>query len=195
MVSPEPPRKDWLVRWLRKNMPKREELAESRWIRPFGQRVLHSEFWRFTRRSVPRGVGIGLLVGIFLMIPGLQIVGAALLSVPLRANIPVAAVMTFLSNPATTPFILFASLQVGIALGFHADLASFNQLRTSGASVGQWFAWLFSDAAPALVSGLFIIAAVSGLVGYLVSIWVWRWWTARKWRHRVRERARGDLGS
>ena len=52
---------------------------ESRWIRPFGQRVLHSEFWRFTRRSVPRGVAIGLFVGIFFLIPGVQIIGAALL--------------------------------------------------------------------------------------------------------------------
>lgn len=184
MVSPGPGRKDWLARWLAKNMPKREELAESRWIRPFGQRVLHSEFWRFTRRSVPRGVGIGLLVGIFLMIPGLQIVGAALLSVPFRANIPIAAAMTFLSNPATTPFILFASLQIGIALGFHADLAAFHQLRTSGASIADWLSWLFSDAAPALVSGLFIIAAGAGIVGYFVSIGVWRWWTARKWQRR-----------
>ncbi|HLL59055.1 MAG TPA: DUF2062 domain-containing protein, partial [Allosphingosinicella sp.] len=83
-------------RWVAKNSPKREELAESRWIKPFGARVLRSELWRFTRRSVPRGVGVGLLVGIFLMIPGLQIIGAALLSVPFRANIPVAATMTFL---------------------------------------------------------------------------------------------------
>src|SRR5215212_4672423 len=106
-------RQDRIAAWFARNMPKREELAESRWIKPFGQRVLHSEFWRFTRRSVPRGVGIGLLVGIFLMIPGLQIVGAALLALPCRANVPIAIAMTFLSNPATTPFILYLSLVVG----------------------------------------------------------------------------------
>ena len=60
-----------LGRWLARHMPSREQLARSRWVKPFGQRILHSEFWRFTRRSVPRGVGIGILVGIFLMIPGL----------------------------------------------------------------------------------------------------------------------------
>jgi len=36
----------------------------------------------------------GLFIGIFLMVPGLQIVGAALLAMPLRANIPIAAAMT-----------------------------------------------------------------------------------------------------
>jgi uncharacterized protein (DUF2062 family) len=180
----------WLARWVARNMPRREQLAESRWIKPFGKRVLHSEFWRFTRRSVPRGVGIGLLVGIFLLIPGLQIVGSALLCVPLRGNIPVAALMTFLSNPATTPFILLASLEVGSVLGFRTDIASFYALRDSGAGVGEWLAWMFSDAAPALVTGLFLIASVAGLLGYFLSILVWRWWQARKWRRRARRASR-----
>ena len=174
----------WFGRWARRNMPRREELAESRWIKPIGKRALQSEFWRFTRRSVPRGVAVGLLVGIFLLIPGLQIVGAALLAVPLRANIPVAALMTFLSNPATTPFILLASLEVGSTLGFRTDIASFYALSESGAGVGEWTRWLFSDAAPALVTGLFIIASLAALIGYFLSIWIWRWWQGRKWRQR-----------
>jgi uncharacterized protein (DUF2062 family) len=163
-------------------MPRREDLAESRWIRPFGQRVLHSEFWRFTRRSVPRGVAIGLLVGIFVMIPGLQIVGSALLCIPFRGNIPVAALMTFLSNPFTTPFILTASYFVGNSLGFGGDTG----VPGRQATISEWFAWLFSDAALATVSGLFIIAAASALIGYFLSILIWRWWTARKWRRRTR---------
>jgi uncharacterized protein len=175
-----------LFRWAARNMPKREELARSRWMKPFGQRVLHSEFWRFTRRSVPRGVAIGLLVGIFVMIPGLQIVGSALMCIPVRGNIPIAALMTFLSNPFTTPFILLASLEIGSKLGFRTDIASFYTLRDSGAGLGAWAKWLFSDAAPALVSGLFIIGLGTALVGYLLSILVWRWWTARKWRRRTR---------
>ena len=174
-----------ISKWVARNAPKREELARSRWIRPFGTRVLQSEFWRFTRRSVPRGVAAGLFVGVFLLIPGVQIVGSALLSIPFRANIPVAAAMTFLTNPATTPFLLFAALEVGSFLGFRTDIASFYLLRDSGASVGEWIAWMFSDAAPALVSGLFIIGLAAAAIGYLLSVFVWRWWTARKWRRRT----------
>ena len=162
-------------------MPTREGLAENRWIRPFGQRVLHSEFWRFTRRSVPRGVAIGLLVGIFIMVPGLQIIGSALLCIPFRGNIPVAALMTFLSNPFTTPFILTASYFVGSSLG----LGGHTGVPGREATIREWFTWLFSDAALATVSGLFIIASLSAVVGYLASILVWRWWTARKWRRRT----------
>ena len=175
-----------ITRWMAKNAPKREDLAQSRWMRPFGQRVLHSEFWRFTRRSVPRGVATGLFVGVFFLIPGVQIVGAALLSIPSRANIPVAAAMTFLTNPATTPFLILGSLEIGSFLGFRTDLASFHALTESGASMREWFSWLFSDAAPALVTGLFIIASAAALLSYFGTILFWRWWTARKWRRRGR---------
>jgi uncharacterized protein (DUF2062 family) len=179
-------------RWVARNSPTREQLAESRWMRPFAHHVLKSELWRFTRRSVPRGVAIGLLVGIFLMIPGVQIIGAAFASMPFRANIPIAAAMTFLSNPATTPFILASSIMIGNRLGFHADLAAFGDLYRRGAGFGDWCAWLFSDAAPALVTGLFVIAAVSALVGYFVSLVMWRWWQGRKWRRRAWRYAAAD---
>lgn len=177
---------DRIGRWVARNSPTREQLAQSRWMRPFAGRVLRSDLWRFTRRSVPRGVAVGLIIGIFLMIPGLQIIGAALMSVPFRANIPVAAAMTFLSNPATTPFILVASIFVGNTLGFHADTTAFNALYQRRAGAGEWFAWLASDAAPAMISGLVVIAFVAAAIGYFVSLFFWRWWQARKWKRRGR---------
>ena len=170
-------------RWIAKHAPKREELAESRWLRPFGTRVLQSDLWRFTRRSVPRGVAVGLWIGIFALVPGIQIVGSALLSIPFRANIPIAAAMTFLTNPFTTPFLLGASWFVGNSLG----LGGHRGVPGREASLGEWMAWLFSDAALATVSGLFIIASVTAALSYFLSIWVWRWWQGRKWRRRGRK--------
>ena len=172
-------------RLLHKNTPSREQVLASPWLKPFGQRIAHSELWRFTRRSVPRAVFAGLFIGIFLMVPGLQIVGAALLAMPLRANIPVAAAMTFLSNPATTPFILAASIFLGNKLGFHADLTTFYGLYESGAGLREWSYWLLSDAAPALLIGLFIISVVAALVGYVVSAIIWRWWIGHKRRAKM----------
>ena len=184
MADPEEGAADKVGRWIAKNSPTREQLAESRWVRPFGSRVLRSELWRFTRRSVPRGVAVGLLVGIFLMIPGLQIIGATLVSLPFRANVAIDGAMTFLSNPATTPFFLVAAISVGNRIGFHADLASFEALRLGGASVGRWTAWLLSDAAPAMVSGLVVIGLALAFAGYWVSLVAWRWWIGHKWAQR-----------
>lgn len=184
-------------RWVRRNSPTREQLLESRWLKPFAHRISHSELWRFTRRSVPRGVALGLLVGIFLLIPGVQIIGVAMLALPCRANIPIGAAMTFLSNPATTPFILASSVWVGNrAFGLHADLSTFTTLLDSGASVGAWTAWFFSSAAPALLAGLFIISVVSAAVGYVVSSVVWNFWVRQKWRLRsIRMAARRGDGA
>jgi uncharacterized protein (DUF2062 family) len=173
-----------------RNMPSREQMAQSRWIKPFGQRILQSEYWRFTRRSVPRGVAMGLFVGVFFLIPGVQMIGAALFCLPVRGNIPIAAGMTFLTNPFTTPFLILASIPVGNLFGFHADAASMMDMYARSAPWSEWLAWLGSAAAPAMVSGLFIIALASGAIGYLVSTLFWRWWTGRKWKKRaVRARA------
>ena len=181
-----------LRRLFHRHAPSRDEMLESRWLKPFGTRIRRSELWRLTRRSVPRGVAIGLFVGIFLLIPGLQIVGAALVCIPLRGNVPIAAGMTFLSNPATTPFILLASINVGNSLGYRADLTTFEALMSTHASLGRWLSWLLSDAAPSALTGLTIIAAVVAFAGYWVSLVGWRWWISRKWRQRG---YRSELGA
>jgi uncharacterized protein (DUF2062 family) len=167
--------------WAKGAVPTHESLAQNRFVRPLAERP---HLWRYTRRSVPRGVAVGLLVGIFVMIPGLQIVGAALMCVPFRGNIPLAAGATFLSNPATTPFILVAALWVGSFLGLNADFATFQALVASGAGLGEWSTWLVSSAAPALLLGLLAIAVVSAIVGYAASVLIWRWWIARRLRMR-----------
>lgn len=174
-----------IVRWFNANAPRREALENSRILKPVAHRILAPELWRFTRRSVPRGVALGLLVGIFLLIPGVQIAGAAFFALPFRANIPVAAAMTFLSNPATTPFILWASVWLGnLALGRTADPSGFMALVDGHATLAQWAAWLFSEAAPALLFGLAVISIVAAAVGYILSVWLWRLHLVRKWKAR-----------
>lgn len=176
-----------VARWIRAQAPSRESLERHRFIAPVAHRVLAPELWRFTRRSVPRGVALGLLVGIFLMIPGIQIAGAAVLALPFRANIPVAAAMTFLSNPATTPFILWASVYVGnVMLGRTADLSSMMALIHEHAGIYQWCVWLVSEAAPALLFGLAFISLGVAAIGYFLADWMWRAHLFRKWKARAR---------
>lgn len=171
--------------WIKAQAPTREGWEGNRFLKPFAKRIFVPALWRFTRRSVPRGVALGLLVGIFLMIPGLQIVGAALLALPFRANIPIAASMTFLSMPATTPFILLGSVYIGNAtLGLHADMSRLTSLVENNAPLAEWANWLFSEAAPAMLLGLAIIAVAAAVIGYVLSVFLWRWWLVRKWAAR-----------
>lgn len=174
--------KSWLADLIRRNMPTREQLAGNRWTRGLARR---QELWRFTRRSVPRGVAIGLLVGIFALIPGIQMVGAALMCVPGRGNIPIAVAMTFLSNPATTPLILLASVGIGNFLGFRADTATVSAMMDRGATLGEWAGWFFSDAAPALLVGLAVLSVVAAALGYVIAGMIWRPIVARRRKRRL----------
>jgi uncharacterized protein (DUF2062 family) len=179
-----------VVRAFREAMPSRESLEQNRFIKPVAHRVLAPELWRFTRRSVPRGVALGLLVGIFLLIPGLQIAGAALLALPFRANVPLAAAMTFLSNPATTPLILAASYYLGsLMLGRSGDMSQVMALINHHAGISEWMRWLLSETAPALIFGLAIVSIVSAVIGYVLAAWLWRGRLWRRWQHRAHVRA------
>jgi uncharacterized protein (DUF2062 family) len=174
--------------WWRSNAPTRESIERIRWLRPFAHRVLEPSLWRFTRRSVPRGVALGIIVGIFLMIPGIQIGGAALLALPCRANVPIAVAMTFLSNPVTTPFILYLSIVVGNRFMGAADVATMGRMIDRGAALSEWGNWIASAAAPSLILGLFVITAISAAIGYLLASFGWRIWIGRKWSQRARDR-------
>ena len=92
-----------MAAWSRRNLPTRESMERSRLLRPVAHRVLAPALWRFTRRSVPRGVALGMVTGI--LFPVAQIPLSALLALPFRANVPTAALTTFITNPFTTPAI------------------------------------------------------------------------------------------
>lgn len=167
-----------LSAWLHRQMPTHEQLEANRLTAPFARR---RELFRFTRRSVPRGVAVGLFIGIFALIPGVQIAGAALMCVPFRGNIPLAAAMTFLSNPVTTLLIILpVAVAIGNSFGYHADIETVNAMVRSGAGLAQWRDWVVSDTAPAVIIGLFIESLVAAVPGYFVAGWVWRHWIGRK---------------
>lgn len=167
-----------MQRWVDKNVPTREAIEANRWLRPVANRLLHSSLWRFTRRSVPRGVALGMVTGI--MVPMGQIPASAVLALPLRANIPAAAATTFFTNPLTTPPLwIFAYWLGSKMLGERANPAALETAKEQG-----WFDWLFHDAGPALLLGLSTVTVILAVIGYFATQLGWRWWIARKWKKR-----------
>ncbi len=167
-----------LIEWGRSQVPTRERLERNRFVAPLAAKP---ELWRFTRRTVPRGVAIGLFVGIFLMVPGLQVVGAALLCLPFRANIPIAAITTFVSLPPTVLFVFLpAAAEIGNRFGYHADLATVTGFIARGATPAEWLAWGESDAAPAIGLGLILLALAAAVLGHVIASRVWRWRVMRR---------------
>ena len=161
-------------------MPTREELAESKYLAPIAHRFLSPELWRFTRRSVPRGVALGLFAGF--IIPLGQVFLAAFLALPARANVPLAALTTFVTNPLTLPFWLIAANRVGksvLSIESPVSQATSDLASNTGVLAG-WF-----EVAGITAVGFVVLSVVSAAVGYLVASAVWRLVVGRKRRRRL----------
>lgn len=170
--------------WVDRNLPTRESFESNRWLKPVAHRILHSSLWRMTRRSVPRGVALGMFTGI--LIPMGQIPASALLALPLRANVPAAALTTFFTNPFTTPLLLILYYKVGgWTLGLGGAPAA---VASSAGADGGWLHWLAADVGLPTAVGMAICAVLGGIVGYAVTALAWRLWIGRKWRKRSAER-------
>jgi uncharacterized protein len=154
--------------WARDHLPTRESLASNRWTRPFAKYLLRPSLWRFTRRSVPRAVAVGLLIAP--IIPVAHTGVAALLAVPVRANIVIAAATTWLINPITMPAFYYGAFQVGSML-LSADPVG---------ALGK---------AGATALGTLVMAVVWSALGYLLSSLAWRLRIAQKWRARRKKQA------
>lgn len=175
--------KTWLADKLKAYFPKREEMARNRYLAPIAHRFLSPELWRFTRRSVPRGVALGLFAAF--IVPIGQIFLAAFLALPVRANMPLAAAVTFVTNPFTLPFWLVIANRVG-NFTLAVDAAT-TGVATEGMATGQ-FAWLaeFWQLAGVTAFGFVVLAVVSAAIGYLVASGTWRVMVARRRTKRLR---------
>lgn len=173
---------------IRQALPTRESIAANRWTRPFAHHLLRPDLWHLNRRSVPRAVAVGLLIAP--IIPVAHTLVAALAAVPTRANLVIAAAVTWLINPFTIPPFYYAAYLVGSAL-LHLD-AMAPMPQAAHHATGQathWAAWLLAKSGP-LALGTLVMAIVIASIGYLVAAFGWRWAIGRKWRARSARRGR-----
>lgn len=168
-----------VVAWLKAKVPDRDQLERNRFIRPFAHRVLRSDLWRFNRRSVPRGVALGLFMAI--LIPFAHSFVAALTAVFVRANVPVAIVTTFTSNPITWVIIYPAAYEIGRFL-LHIDAMTGIQPISGTMQTTQTDHLLqqLTGAGLDTALGLFVLASVLATLGYFIAGLVWRGLVMRK---------------
>lgn len=180
--------KTWLADWIRLRMPSREEMARNKYLAPIAHRFLTPELWRFTRRSVPRGVALGIFAGF--IIPVGQIFLAAFLALPARANVPLAAIVTFITNPFTFPVWAVMANRLG------AFILKIDSATTGGAaqlelesSRWAWLIEMFQGAGVTVlvtIFGFVVLAIVGSALGYVLSSFVWRFMVARRRARRLR---------
>jgi len=170
------------MKWLRNHIPTRENIHRYRLLRPFAPHLSRPALWRMTPRSVPRGVALGLFVGV--IIPVMHTAIAAILAIPLRANVAITAALTLLVNPLTYAPIYYGCYLVG-SWELHHDSSVIDPHAAEQVSgeLGRIMFWLHHASGP-IALGVLTVAAATSAIGYVASSVVWRWWLGSKWRQR-----------
>ena len=180
---PPPPKTTWLAR-LRGLLPSREALLANRWLRWLSPWLAHPRLWHWSRRGVAMGVALGVFFG--LLIPLAQIPVTAAAAIVLRANLPVAAASTLITNPVTFAPIYYAAYELGSWITGETDHPAspppLHQHDDDSRSIWQRIA----DLGKPLLIGLAVMAVLTGLTTYLLIDLVWRWHIRNRWRERRR---------
>jgi uncharacterized protein (DUF2062 family) len=176
--------------WLRRHLPTRDTIDSYRLLRPFAAQLRRPDLWHLNHRSVPRGVALGLGIGI--LIPFMHVVIAALLAIPVRANVWLAGSLPLLVNPLTIPPLYYAAYRVGKWELRHEALGPDPAVAQHASSeLGQLLFWVHHASGP-IALGILTLAASAALGGYVLSAVGWRLWIAHKWRLR-RKRGRVEI--
>ncbi len=179
-------------RKLRNHLPSPESIRDHRWLQWCAPVLSHPRLWHLHRRAVALGVAIGLVTG---LIPGpVQMLAAALIAIPLRANIPAAVFTTLYTNPFTFVPLYILAYNVGrLVTGDASPLAlppdipwTWAGLKATFPSLLSWIASMGNT----LLVGLAIQCTALAVAGYAFTMIAWRAIVARAWRTRHARRVR-----
>ena len=185
-LGPTVPRK-----FFRKYIPDAHSVRSRRLVAAFGGWLHHHpNLWCLNRRPVAGAVAIGLFTG---LIPGpFQMLGALLLAIPLKKNIPVALLTTLYTNPFTIVPLYVIAYEYGRLLLGQEHLAmapaSFEMDWSDWiASANALLAWMVALGKP-LAVGLAALALTLAAMGYFAVQIGWRLYVAAAWRGRKKRR-------
>jgi uncharacterized protein (DUF2062 family) len=178
----------------RRFLPDQDTVLANRYMAKLDSRgtwLHHPNLWHLNRHSVAGGFAIGLFAG---LIPGpLQMLGAVLLAIPLKKNIPVALITTFYTNPFTIVPLYVLAIGYGrllLGAGHHpVHVTPFDWDWSHWIDSVQGFVqWSLSLGKP-LAVGLVALALTLAAAGYFAVQLAWRAHVILAWRRRAKRRA------
>lgn len=146
----------------------------------FGNMLHEPNLWHLNRHSVSVGVGIGLFVA-FLPVPGQMFIAPAI-AVLMRANLPIAIAMIFITNPLTMAPVFLLAYKLGQMI-LHTPPMDF-QLELSW----RWLSSEFSRIWQPLLLGSMIMSVSASSIGYTVMNALWRFAVRKRWKERRKKR-------
>ncbi len=166
---------------LKKYLPTREDLRQTRSLRFLGNVMFEPELWHFTRHSLSYAVLTGGICA-FLPIP-FQMIPCIIACVWIKCNIPVALIIVWTSNPITMPAIMYFCYRLGsLILGIEPQFDAGSWKIFLSADFVLIYEWLLAQAAviwqPLLVGSL-VVGFTLGLTGFLL-VHLWYLWVERR---------------
>jgi hypothetical protein len=112
-MRPNQWRRTKIGKYLR-HLPRAKHIRGTWLHRILGDKLFSPELWHPTRERFAAGMAIGAF---FALVPlPLQMLGAAFFAYISRVNIPAAIAGTWISNPLTFPFCVYAQYRIGCLL-------------------------------------------------------------------------------
>lgn len=163
-------------KFLKRITPKSHEVKDHPWLRHFGELLHHPNLWHINRKSTAGGVSVGLFFAFF-PIP-IQMILSAGTAILFKVNLPIALLVTWVSNPITiVPMMIFAYSIGAWVLGIEPHGFSIEW-------TWEWFSEQLSGVWQPLFLGGFIAGTSAAVAGNLFVRTAWRLWVLMHWRKR-----------
>lgn len=167
-------------------LPEKHQVQQHSQLRLVRRIMDDPDMFHLTRRSVAGGTATGLFFA-FIPFPG-QTLFAVLVAIWLRVNLPLAAVLTWVTNPVTMPPVFYLAYRLGaMILGHPVETTHFEM-------TWSWVEGTLMNIWPALLIGNLIFATLASVLGYFIVKLAWRFAVVQKWERRklARRLSRGD---
>ena len=160
-MKPIPWRRTKLGTYLR-HLPRRKHIKGTMVHRLFGDRLFDSELWHPTRQRFASGIALGAFFALMPPLP-FQMLGAGIIAYITRVNVPAAMTGTWISNPFTTPFIVYLQYRLGCFMMGRDPIHI---------AEGQFLSSLAAAPLPYML-GILPSAIILALISYPISLIVW----------------------
>ncbi len=121
------------------------------------------------------------LFSAFVPIP-LQMLLAATLAIPVRANLPISVGLVWLTNPITMPPVFYCTYKLGAWI-LQVPPRSLPETMSL-----DWVTEQLSSLWQPLLLGSLVSGVVLAILAYFGTMIYWRWWIRHNWRKRQERR-------
>lgn len=167
-------------RLFKRYMPNPDSIKGNKSLRFLGNLIHDPNLWHLNRHSVARAMAVGLF---WAMIPmPMQMLASAAFAIPLRANLPIAIGLVWLTNPITMPPVFYCTYKLGAWITQTPAMKMPEHLSV------EWIAAELAILWKPLLVGSFASAIILSILGYCLTMLYWRWWVQRSWRKRQESR-------